>query len=189
MFRTTIAKNFRTIDFGSLIASPTFCRSTLKPLLIADYQHDIRWSYCLFATVGSRRNISELNSTFDGHKKPTYTLQLNGFSGTRKMPSSTFVPAADPVFSGDFYESKTISGLPRDVFCVQDGVTFSIDYARQSEVTSRLSAMLSDARDRGDNVGTDEFEGVRGKMLTEFSFIFTARFSYSSLLGVELKCL
>ena len=37
-----------------------------------------------------------------------------------------------------------------------DDVSLTIDYARQSEVTSSLSGLVSDAAARGDNVGTDE---------------------------------
>jgi len=37
-----------------------------------------------------------------------------------------------------------------------DDVSLMIDYARQSEVTSLLDGLVSEAAARGDNVGTDE---------------------------------
>lgn len=82
--------------------------------------------------------------------------------------------ANDQPYCDRFYETNRISDLPRD-FRFDDDVTLSIDYARESEVTSYLREMLRSASERGDNVGTDEFEGERGDWLTEFSFIFSAR--------------
>jgi hypothetical protein len=78
----------------------------------------------------------------------------------------------DRPFSDKFYPAR-ISVLPRDLLL--DDVILSIDYARQSEVTSMLPTVIQSAIERGDNVGTDEYDGPFKDYLTEYSFIFTAR--------------
>lgn len=79
----------------------------------------------------------------------------------------------DPLICDRFYAARHISGLPRDLRF--DEGMFTIDYARQSELTSWLRVMLQEASERGDNVGTNEFDGPYCDYLTDYSFVFVAR--------------
>jgi hypothetical protein len=80
----------------------------------------------------------------------------------------------DRLICDRFYTARHIPGLPYDL--EYDEGRLTIDYARQSEVTSRLRVMLQEASERGDNVGTDEFDGPYGNFFTDYSFVFVARF-------------
>ena len=82
----------------------------------------------------------------------------------------------DRQYSDRFYPAQTISSLPRD--WQFDDVVLTIDYARQSEVTSLLPTVIQSAIERGDNVGTDEYDGPFADYLTDYAFIFTARFDH-----------
>jgi len=74
----------------------------------------------------------------------------------------------------NFFSAEQIEGLPRRM-TTDDGQVLEINYARQAEVTSSLRTMLQSSGERGDNIGTDEFQGPYGEYLTESAFIFTAR--------------
>jgi hypothetical protein len=82
----------------------------------------------------------------------------------------------DRPYSDRLYPARTISGLPRDLQF--DDVVLTIDYARQSDVTSLLPTVIQSAIERGDNVGTDEYDGAYADIITEYSFIFTARLDH-----------
>jgi len=61
----------------------------------------------------------------------------------------------DRLWRGLGYPTTHLDHLPRH-FRSADDVRLIIDYARQSEVTSSLSGLVSEAAASGDNVGTDE---------------------------------
>ena len=79
----------------------------------------------------------------------------------------------DHLINDRYFAAQHIPGLPRELR--YDEGTFTVNYARQSEVTSSLSAMLQASGERGDNVGTDEFDGPYCEFLTEYSFVFIVR--------------
>ena len=78
--------------------------------------------------------------------------------------------------SDRFYTARHID-LPREIQ-LNGGFSATINYAKQSEVTSMLYPLLEAAAERGDNIGVDEFAGPYSEYLTEFSTIFSVRFIY-----------
>jgi hypothetical protein len=79
----------------------------------------------------------------------------------------------DPLINDIYFTAQNIPGLPGELRC--DEGTLTVNYARQSEVTSSLRAMLQASSERGDNVGTDEFDGPYMEMLVGCSFVFIVR--------------
>jgi hypothetical protein len=79
----------------------------------------------------------------------------------------------DPLINDRYFTANKISGLPWEL--QYDEGTLTVNYARQSEVTSSLRAMLQASSERGDNFGTDEFDGPYMEMLVGGSFVFIVR--------------
>ena len=82
--------------------------------------------------------------------------------------------AASSNYCDNFFPAKHIQGLPRDI-TTRDGLVLSVNYASEAEVTSSLRAMLQSSSERGDNIGTDEFEGPYRDYLTDYAFVFTVK--------------
>ena len=93
-----------------------------------------------------------------------------------KQSTMTSLKTDDRPYSDRFYPARTISGLPRDLQF--DDVVLTINYARQLEVTSLLPTVIQSAIERGDNVGTDEYDGAYADYLTDYAFIFTTRLDH-----------
>jgi hypothetical protein len=79
----------------------------------------------------------------------------------------------EPLINDRYFTAQNIPGLPRELR--YDEGTLTVNYARQSEVTSSLRAMLQASSERGDNVGTDEFDGPYMELLVGSSFVFIVR--------------
>jgi hypothetical protein len=86
------------------------------------------------------------------------------------------VALEDRLSSDRFYTARHID-LPRDIQ-LNGGFSATVNYAKQSEVTSIFYPLLQAAVERGDNIGVDEFDGPYRDHLTEFSTIFAIRFIY-----------
>ena len=86
----------------------------------------------------------------------------------------------DHLWRGLGYPAIHLGHLPCH-FRSADDVSLIIDYARQSEVTSSLSGLVSEAAARGDNVGTDEVT-YRPESINSAE-IFTAKWVQSFLVS------
>lgn len=88
-------------------------------------------------------------------------------------------------YNDRFYPVRSPVNLPRDVK-FKDGVTLTVNYAEHAGVASSIAAFLRSASERGDNVGTDEFVGSTVNTLTDYAFIFTARWRKFNLFHINV---
>lgn len=71
------------------------------------------------------------------------------------IPTSMETKDSEVYWRNRFYPTRYVPNLLRDIL-LSDDVIQTIDYVRQTEVTSSLYEMLLESGLRGDNVGLDE---------------------------------
>jgi hypothetical protein len=103
-----------------------------------------------------------------------YAVKRQPFNAISVKYAMTSSPLYHSYYNDRFYPVRSSINLPRDVK-FKNGVTLTVNYAERAGVTSSLAAFLRSASERGDNVGTDEFVGSTANTLTDYAFIFTAR--------------